>query len=362
MAMITVIEREGSANEMQRILGLVAEGKHLGIPDAGRAFQIMMLGGATPAQIAALLMGLRINRETVEEITGAAMALRNKAKKLTVPEELRPRILDTCGTGGDKKGTYNISTAAAFVVAGCGIPVAKHGNMAVSSKSGSADVLRALGVNIDAAEDVMVRALTEAHICFLMAPRFHAAMREVAPIRRELAMRTIFNVLGPLINPAMPERQVLGVYSRDLVEPLARVLDHLGSKHAWVVHGADGMDELTTTGETYVAALENGQVRTFTITPEEYGLARPEDPNALAGGEAMVNAQALRYLLAGHGKEEGHKLKPYRDIVLLNAAAALIVAGKATDLHQGLALAAQSIDSGRAKTALDKLVEITNAA
>lgn len=359
MTTITVIEREGAPTELQRLLGKVADGQHLDVNESGRAFQIIMMGGATPAQMAALLMGLRINRETVPEITGAAMALRSKATKFVVPEGLRPFILDTCGTGGDKRGTYNISTAVSFVVAGCGVPVTKHGNVAVSSRSGSADVLKSLGVNIEADEKQALRSLEAANICFLMAPRFHVAMKHVAPIRRELALRTIFNVLGPLINPAFPERQLLGVYSKELVRPLAEVLGHLGSKRAWVVHGSDGMDELTTAGINHVAWLEEGQVKEFILNPAEYGFL-PPDPEALRGGEAMVNAQALRYVLQGHGKEDDHKMKPYRDIVLLNAAAALIVADKVADMKQGLAFAVQSIDKGFAMKSLEKLVEATN--
>lgn len=357
----TVIETEGTPSELQRTLAKVAEGQHLDMVEAGRAFQIIMLGGATPAQISALLMGLRINRETVPEIAGAAMALRAKATKFAVPDALKPALLDTCGTGGDRKGTYNISTAVAFVAAGCGVPVAKHGNVAVSSRSGSADVLKHLGVNIEAEEASMRAALLQANICFLMAPRFHGAMKNVAPIRRELAMRTIFNLLGPLINPASPERQLLGVYSKELTHPLAEVLRELGSKRAWVVHGSDGMDELTIHGESYIASLEeNGTVQEFVLNPAALGINPPADPNALKGGDATVNAQAMRYILQGHGKEDDHKLRPYRDIVLLNAGAALLVAGKAGDLKQGMALAAAAIEKGMAMKALEKLVEVTN--
>lgn len=340
-------------SEMKGFINAVAEGNHLTTPDAGRAFQIIMNGGATPAQIAAILMGLRCNGETADEISGAAMALRHKMKKLPVPDHLRGRMVDTCGTGGDKKGTYNISTTVAFVVAACGVPVAKHGNKAVSSRSGSADVLKALGVNIDADEKTTVAALEQAGICFMMAPHYHSAMRHVGPIRQEMGVRTIFNLLGPLINPAMPDRQLMGVYDKRWVEPMARVLDALGARHAWVVHGSDGMDEITLAGETTVAELKDGEVRSFTFSPEKYGFELLEDASALAGGDDAANAQALRGVLKG---KEG----PYLDTVLLNAAAALVVSGVVTRYEDGLAKARQAIAEGHALKTLEKLVEVTN--
>lgn len=339
-------------SEIQKYLTEIAERKHLDLPDAGRVFQIIMAGGATPAQIAAVLMGLRVNGETVDEISGAALALRNKMKKLAIPEELQSRIIDTCGTGGDNKGTYNISTTVALVVASCGVPVAKHGNKAISSRSGSADVLTALGVNIEASEENTIASLVEAGICFMMAPRYHIAMRHVTPVRQELAIRTIFNILGPLVNPALPERQLLGVYAKHLVKPLAQVLDNLGSKKAWVVNGSDGMDEITLNGETYIAELKDGNVTTFTINPNELGLEPPVG-DELIGGDAIHNARELKAVL--NGKEGG-----YRNIVLLNAAAGLIIGGKAHNMKDGMALAAEAIDSGKAKATLEKLVEITN--
>ena len=360
MSMITVIEKDDGTNEIQRFINMVAEGKHLSLPDAGRVFQIIMNGGATPSQIAAMLMGLRLNKETIDEISGAAMALRNKAKKLPVPDYLRGKIIDTCGTGGDKKGTYNISTTVAFVLAGCGVPVAKHGNRAISSKSGSADVLTALGINIETTEEITVRCLEEAGICFMMAPRFHSAMKHVAPVRQELAMRSIFNLIGPLINPAMPEKQLLGVYDKAWIKPLAYVLDNLGTNHAWVVNGSDGMDEITLSGETHIAELKESEVRTFILNPEEFGIMPPEDESELAGGDAHVNAQAMRYVLSGAGKDEGDKFRAYRDIVLLNAAAGLVVAGKVSEFSDGLSIAAQTLDDGNAKKALEKLVEVSN--
>jgi len=342
------------SNEIQKYLDIIAQGKHLDIPDAGRVFQIIMSGGATSAQMAAALIGLRINGETVEEISGAAMALRNKVKKVEVPDKIRSKLMDTCGTGGDKKGTYNISTAVAIVTAACGVPVAKHGNKAISSRSGSADVLRALGVNIDIDENGAAYCLQEAGICFMMAPRFHTAMRHVAPVRQELAMRTIFNLLGPLVNPAMPERQLIGVYDRELIEKLANVLHNLGSSHAWVVHGADGMDEITIMDETYVAELREGKVSTFTIKPEELGIERPEDEDALIGGDEIENANALRSVLKG---EQG----PYRDIVLINTAAALLITQRVSQIKDGMQMAATAIDNKLALQSLEKLVEVSNS-
>jgi anthranilate phosphoribosyltransferase len=259
--------------------------------------------------------------------------------------------IDTCGTGGDASGTFNVSTAAALVVAACGVPVAKHGNRALSSKAGSADVLAALGVNIDADPPRVERAIREAGIGFMMAPRHHGAMRHVAGARVELGTRTIFNLLGPLANPAGTRRQLLGVFARDWVEPLASVLARLGSERAWVVHGADGLDELTTTGPSLVAALQGGKITTFEVTPEEVGLprARLED---LRGADAETNADALRAVLDG-------LRGPYRDIVLLNSGAALVVAGRVDDLAAGVARAAEAIDRGAAKAVLARLIAIS---
>jgi anthranilate phosphoribosyltransferase len=262
--------------------------------------------------------------------------------------------IDTCGTGGDASGTWNISTAVSFVVAGAGVPVAKHGNRAASSKSGAADVLQALGVNLDADMALVEKAMREAHVGFMLAPRHHGAMRHVGPVRVELGTRTIFNLMGPLSNPAGTKRQLIGVFARAWIEPLARVLGKLGTTRAWVVHGSDGLDEMTTTGASHVAEIRNGEIRVFDVEPEEAGLKRA-NPAALKGGDAATNADALRGLLDGAPGA-------YRDIVLLNAAAALVVADKATDLKQGVALAAESIASGKAKAALAALVAITNEA
>lgn len=336
-------------SEIKTYIAKTVEGRDLTEDEAVRAFQIIMKGGATPAQISALLVALRMKGEAIDEIVGAAKVMRAKADKFNAPEN----AIDTCGTGGDGKGSYNISTAVAFVVAGAGVPVAKHGNKAVSSMSGSADVLAHLGVKIDAEKEVMERALCEAGIGFMMAPKFHSAMRHVAPVRQELAIRTIFNVLGPLSNPASTKYQLMGVYSEKLVKPVAKVLQRLGVERAWVVHGSDGMDELTTTGISYVAELKGGKIKSFEITPEKAGLEQA-DPEDLEGGDAFENAKQLREILLGKG------IKAYRDIVLLNAGACLVVAGKAKNIKQGVSLAADAVDSGAANEALLKLVEVSN--
>jgi anthranilate phosphoribosyltransferase len=338
----------GDMSQLKALLGLVAGGKRLSAAEAEQAFDIMMSGNATPAQMGGFLMALRVRGETVEEITGAAKAMRAKALHIKAP----PRAIDIVGTGGDATGTYNISTAAALVVAACGVPVAKHGNRALSSRSGAADVLTALGIDIDCDMALIERAIVEAKIGFMMAPRHHSAMRNVGGTRVELGTRTIFNLLGPLTNPAGVRHHMLGVFARDWVEPIAQTLLRLGSKAAWVVHG-DGLDEITTTGATLVAELKDGRVRTFEITPEDAGLKRAPLA-ALKGGDGATNAAAIRAVLAGEPSA-------YRDIVLLNAAAALIVAGKAKHLKDGVGLAAAAIDSGRARATLERLVKITNS-
>jgi len=337
-------------NEFKRFVARVADGHRLTIDEARTAFDIMMSGNATPAQMGGLLMALRVRGETVEEITGGAMAMRAKALAIEAPAG----AIDTCGTGGDASGTLNISTATSLVVAACGVPVAKHGNRAQSSRSGAADVLAALGVNIDAHMSLVKRALWEANVCFLMAPRHHGAMRHVAGTRVELGTRTIFNLLGPLSNPAATKRQLLGVFARQWVEPMARVLGNLGSERVWVVHGSDGIDEITLSGPTTVAELKNGTVRTFEVNPADAGLATAP-LEALKGADAEFNARALRELLDG-------EKSAYRDIVALNAGAALVVADKAPDLKAGAALARAAIDAGKAKATLAKLVAITNEA
>ncbi len=335
--------------DLKALIARVATGARLSEAEAELAFDIIMSGNATPSQMGGFLMALRVRGETVEEITGAARTMRSKAIHIKAP----PGTIDTCGTGGDNSGTFNISTAAALVVAACGVPVAKHGNRAASSKSGAADVLAALGVNIDCEMALVQRALDEIGICFLMAPRHHTAMRNVAGTRVELGTRTIFNLMGPLSNPASARRQLLGVFSRDWIEPIAQVLHRLGSEAAWVVHGSDGLDELTVTGMSHVAQLHNGSVTLFDIEPQDAGLLL-HNPSDLKGGDAAANAAALEALLAGsHGA--------YRDIVLLNSAAALVVAGKAGDLRAGVVLARAAIDEGRARTVLDRLIAMTNS-
>jgi anthranilate phosphoribosyltransferase len=305
-------------------------------------------GEASPAQLAAAVTAMRLRGETVGEITAFARAMRREA--LTLDHDYE--VIDVCGTGGDGAHTLNISTAVGFVVAGAGIKVAKHGTRAISSRSGSADVLTALGVDVAAGAERQLRALDEANICFMFAPAHHGAMRYVMPVREDLGFRTVFNFLGPLSNPAGAQRQVLGVFDIRWVEPLARVLGALGATRAWVVHGG-GLDELTTTGASEVAEWRNGGVRLFKITPEAVGLPRAA-PADLRGGDPADNAAALRALLAG-------KTGPYRDIVLLNAAAAFLVAERVETLREGVALAAAAIDEGRAAAALDRLVEITTS-
>jgi len=334
--------------DLRGAIAKVASGKSLSQDEAAEAFELVMSGAATPAQIGALLMGLRLRGESVDEIAGAARAMRGKVLTVRAPGG----AIDTCGTGGDGKGTFNISTCAAFVVAGAGVPVAKHGNRAISSRSGSADVLKELGVNIEASPETISRCIAKCGLGFMFAPAHHAAMRHVAAIRTELGTRTIFNLLGPLANPAGTKFQIVGVFGKEWVEPIAQVLALLGTERAWVVHGSDWLDELTTTGVSDVAVVDDGKVSTFRISPRNAGLpeARPED---LTGGNAVENAAQIRAVLGGL---QG----PFRDVVLLNAAAALLVAGKAKTLREGVALAAESIASGKALAVLDALVRVSH--
>ncbi len=335
--------------DLKPLIAKVAEGASLRVAEAATAFDLMMSGEANDAQVAGFLMALRVRGETVEEITGAARVMRAKAAGVVAPED----AIDIVGTGGDAKNTYNISTCTAIVVAGAGVPVAKHGNRSISSKSGSADVLEALGVRLDTAPEVVARAIAEAGLGFMFAPSHHAAMKHVMPARRALATRTIFNLLGPLTNPAGTRRQVVGVFARRWVRPLAEVLKNLGTQRALVVHGSDGMDEITTTGPTYAAELkDDGSIAEYEITPADIGLATA-DPQALVGGNAAENAAAITALLEGTPG-------PFRDIVVLNAAAALKIAGKAQDWQTGADLAAKAIDSGAARERLARLVAITN--
>jgi anthranilate phosphoribosyltransferase len=309
----------------------------------------MMSGEATPSQMGGLLMALRVRGETVEEITGAVTTMRAKMLGVKAPAD----AVDVVGTGGDASGSFNISTCAAFIVAGAGVPVAKHGNRALSSRSGAADVLQALGVKIELNADQVGTCIRDAGIGFMFAPAHHPAMKNVGPTRVELGTRTIFNLLGPLSNPARVKRQMVGTFSKQWVEPMAQVLKNLGSESIWVVHGSDGLDEITTAGLTTVAALENGMIRTFEVGPEDAGLSRAK-PEALRGGDAEHNARALLDVLKG-------KPSPFRDIAILNAAAALIVAGKAKDLKQGAMLAAKSIEAGEAEGRLDRLITVSNS-
>lgn len=326
----------------------IADGEALSREDARAAFDVILSGEATPSQLGGFLMGLRLRGETVDEVTGAVSSMRARMLPVAAPAD----AIDIVGTGGDATGSYNISTCAALVVAGCGVKVAKHGNRSLSSKSGSSEALAQLGVNIDIGPERISACVTEAGIGFMFAPLHHAAMKHVGPTRIELGTRTIFNLLGPLSNPAGVRRQMTGVFDGRWVEPIAHVLKNLGSEHVWIVHGSDGMDEITTTGPTEVAELKDGVVRTFTITPADAGLptARFED---LKGGTPEENAAALRAVLAG-------ARNPYRDVVLINAAASLIVAGKVATLPEGVALAARSLDSGDALDRLERLVAVSN--
>jgi anthranilate phosphoribosyltransferase len=329
-------------------LAKVADGLALSQEEAKSAFDLIMTGQATQAQIGALLMALRVRGETVEEITAAATTMREQMNTVSAPAD----AIDIVGTGGDAKGSLNISTATAIVVAGCGVPVAKHGNKALSSKSGAADVLSCLGVNMQAEIPTVETAISEAGIGFMMAPLYHSAMRFVGGPRVEMGTRTVFNLLGPISNPAGVKRQMTGVFAKEWVRPLAEVLGRLGSEKVWVVHGSDGMDELTLTAKSYVAAYENGSVTEFEIDPTEYGFDLCQEDD-LKGGDGEFNAQAIHRLLDG---EEG----AYRNVVLLNAAASLMVADKVSTMEDGIKMAADAIDSKKAKEVLAKLVEITN--
>jgi anthranilate phosphoribosyltransferase len=327
---------------LKPVLARLALGETLSADDAEDAFGIIMSGEATPAQIAGLLMAMRVRGESVAELTGAVRAMRARMLAVEAPEG----AMDVCGTGGDNAGTLNVSTAVTFVLAGLGVPVAKHGNRALSSRTGGADVLTALGVNVDVPTDRLSGVLRAANCAFLFAPRHHAALRHAAGPRVELGTRTIFNLLGPLANPARVRRQLTGVFDPKWARPMAETLGQLGSERCWLVHG-EGLDELTVAGDNTVVELRDGAIRSFTVTPEDAGLPRAPI-SAIRGGEAVVNAAALGALLRGAAG-------PYRDTVLLNAAAALMVAGRVDDLRSGVAVAATSIDGGAALSALETL-------
>ncbi len=331
---------------LKPFIAKVTENQVLSFDEACEAFEIVMSGGATPAQIAGFLVALRMRGENVDELSAAVKVIRSKALAIKAPAG----AMDIVGTGGDGSGTLNISTATAIVVAGSGVSVAKHGNRALSSKSGAADVLGSLGINLEAPMEKIEQAIKEANIGFMLAPRHHSSFKYVGPVRVELGIRTMFNILGPLCNPAGVQRYLLGVFSKDWVKPMAEVLAKLGCEKAWVVHGADGLDELSTTGENYVCEVNGTEINEFTVSPQVAGLAQA-DLDQLKGGDAAYNADRLQKLLQG-------EQDAYRDIVLFGAAAALTIADKVADLTEGVSLAADAIDSGKAAAALASMIEI----
>jgi anthranilate phosphoribosyltransferase len=337
-----------SQADLKSLIGKLVGGQSLTFVEAEQAFTLIMSGAATPAQIAALLVALRMRGETVDEISAAVTVIRSKALPIKAP----PGAMDIVGTGGDGMHTLNISTATALVVAACGVPVAKHGNRAVSSRSGTADVQTTLGININADFAVIERSLRDANYGFMLAPRHHESFKHVGPVRAELGIRTIFNLLGPLCNPAGVKRYLLGVYAKEWVRPVAETLARLGCESAWVVHGAGGLDELSTLGSNHVCAVHNGGVSEFEVTPEQASLPRATLAD-IKGGDAAYNADRLRQLLAG-------QRDAYRDIVLFGSAAALIVAGKAQDLRAGVSIATRAIDDGKAAQTLELLISLTN--
>lgn len=335
-------------SDLKPMIAKVANGTALSRDEARDAFNVMMSGEATPSQIGGLLMALRVRGETVDEITGAVEIMREKMLRVEAPED----AIDIVGTGGDASGSYNISTCAAFVAAGAGLKVAKHGNRALSSRSGAADVLMALGVKLDVPPDAITQCIAEAGLGFMFAPAHHSSMKHVGPSRVELGTRTIFNLLGPLSNPAGARRQVTGVFSKTWVQPLAQVLKNLGCEACWICHGDGGFDEIVPSGTSWISELKDGAIRSFEVTPELAGLPRSQ-PDDLKGGDAAHNADALRHVLAG-------KPSAFRDAAVMTAGAALIVAGKAADLKSGVAAAQQAIDSGAAEQALADLVKVSN--
>lgn len=334
--------------DFKPLIAKAANGQALTREEARAAFDVLMSGEATPSQIGGFLMALRVRGETVDEITGAVEIMREKMTPVQAPDD----AIDIVGTGGDASGSYNISTCAALVTAGTGLRIAKHGNRALSSKSGSADVLMALGIKIDLTPDQISRCITEAGCGFMFAPAHHVSMKHVGPSRVELGTRTIFNLLGPLSNPAGVKRQVTGVFARAWVEPLAHVLNNLGSERAWICHGEGGFDEIVPSGTTWIAELKDGKVTSIEIRPEDVGIARSSAAD-LKGGDAAQNAEALRGVLEG-------KKNAFRDAAVMTAAAALLVAGRAKDLKEGVAQAQTSIDSGGARGVLEKLMKVSN--
>jgi len=335
-------------SELKPLIAKAADGKPLSREEARTAFNILMSGEATPSQIAGLLMALRVRGETVDEITGAVEVMREKMLRVQAPAD----AIDIVGTGGDASGSYNISTCAAFIAAGAGLKVAKHGNRALSSRSGAADVLMALGVKIDVGPDVISRCIDEVGLGFMFAPQHHSSMKHVGPTRVELGTRTIFNLLGPLSNPAGARCQITGVFSKAWVEPLAHVLKNLGSEACWICHGEGGFDEIVPSGTTFISELKDGQIRSFEVTPEAAGLKRSSVED-LKGGDAAHNAEGLKAVLRGEPSA-------FADAATMTAGAALVVAGKANDLKSGVAKAGQALASGAAVAALQRLVEVSN--
>jgi len=332
------------------LLKRVVSGAHLDASQAAEAFGAIMRGEVSEAGMAALLTALSVRKPTVAEIVGAVRAMRNAMQTVAAPAN----AIDVCGIGGDGSGTLNVSTATAFVVAACGVPVAKHGNRSMSSQTGAADVLDALGVSTDLGPEAAAASLRETGFCFLFAPRYHTAMKQVAPVRRELGFRTIFNLIGPLSNPAGVRRQLIGVFSKEWLEPVAESLRELGTDAAWIVHSDDGLDEISIAAPTQIAVLEGRNISRRTVTPEDAGLSR-SPLSAIAGGDARANAAAIRALLAG-------ERSAFRDIVVLNTAAALLLAGRVVDFRKGAALAAETIDSGRAKDVLARSASVSEMA
>ena len=335
---------------LRSLLLRLMRGENLGRAEAAQLLDGLLDGAATDAQVAAALVALAVKGETVEELAGMAAAMRSRAVRINARHH---RFIDTAGTGSSYAKTFNVSTAAAFVIAGAGLPVAKHGSRAATSRSGSADVLTALGVHVTAAPEISEQCLNEIGICFMFAPLYHGATARVASVRRELGVHTTFNLLGPLTNPAGAPRQIIGVWHAALAEPLARALAALGTERAWIVHGMDGLDEVTLARETFVAEAHHGNVETFNIEPHDFGLERATLDH-LRGGDAEANANTIREVLKGTRRDEA------RSLIIVNAAAALLVGGAANDLRNAASLAQRSIDSGAALTRLDQLIEATN--
>jgi len=337
-------------SELRTFLPRLMRGENLSRAEAGRLLEALLDGAATDGQIASTLIALKMKGETVEELAGLAETMRNRATRINSRHSC---FIDTAGTGSSRAKTFNVSTAAAFVIAGAGLPVAKHGNRAASSRCGSADVLGALGVNVSSSVDCSEKCLNEIGICFMFAPLYHGATARVASIRRELGVQTTFNLLGPLTNPARAPRQIIGVWSHDLLEPMAHALSLLGIERAWVVHGADGLDEITIADKTFVAEAEDGKVRTFEIQPQDFGL-QTVALDEIRGGDADANAQIIRDVLSGTRRDQA------RDLVIANAAAALFLGGAANNLLNAAELARTSIDGGAANEKLEQLIQATN--